>query len=130
MTESRTTTMKSFFIRLIVLPAIFISVLSCRKDDDMDLVAVTGGALSASDIELLPTGDEFALSFTSDRPWTMIIQTVPYTDWLVVDKLSGKAGTSVVELSAPINDMRRDREASLTLRANDGSYEKQVLVFQ
>lgn len=122
--------MKSFFIRLIVLPAIFISVLSCRKDDDMDLVAVTGGALSASDIELLPTGDEFALSFTSDRPWTMIIQTVPYTDWLVVDKLSGKAGTSVVELSAPINDMRRDREASLTLRANDGSYEKQVLVFQ
>ena len=86
--------MKSFFIRLIVLPAIFISVLSCRKDDDMDLVAVTGGALSASDIELLPTGDEFALSFTSDRPWTMIIQTVPYTDWLVVDKLSGKAGTA------------------------------------
>ena len=44
-----------------ILPILWVSVFSCKKDNDMDPVAVTGGALSAEIVEMSPTGDEFLL---------------------------------------------------------------------
>lgn len=114
-----------------ILPILWVSVFSCKKDNDMDPVAVTGGALSAEIVEMSPTGDEFLLSFTSDKAWTLS-QTVPddYPRWLIVDRQSGNAGTGVISLSAPLNDLRMDRETRLTFNAKDGTYATNVLVKQ
>ena len=113
-------------ILLLLIPA---AIISCKKDTAP--VAVAGGALSAENIELSPTGDEFLLTFSSDRPWTLSM-TWPdgYPEWLDIDRQSGKAGTSVVSLTADLNDLRTDRSADIVFNADDGSYHTEIHVAQ
>lgn len=116
-------------VHLILLLLIPAAIISCKKDTAP--VAVAGGALSAENIVLSPTGDEFLLTFSSDRPWTLSM-TWPdgYPEWLDIDRQSGKAGTSVVSLRADLNDLRTDRSADIVFNADDGSYHTEIHVAQ
>lgn len=117
--------------RLLMLSLIAAAAISCSKDTDMDPVSITGGALSAESVELSPTGDEFLLSFSSAKTWSLK-HTWPdmYPRWLDTDRQGGKAGTTVVRLSAGLNDLRVDRSAKISFVAVDGSFETEVSVVQ
>ena len=118
--------MKRFIIFSSVL-ALGLLFSSCDKDGSTQ-TPLNGGntVISLEDTEISCTGGSFTLAFTSDVAWTM--NNCP--DWLKVSKKSGKRGTTVIEMSAAVNETRKDRVASLTFAAQDGSFSTPFKVSQ
>lgn len=102
-------------------------ISSCAKDDTIQNSISEGNTVtSLEDTEISCTGGSFSLAFTSNVSWTL--KNCP--KWLNVSKITGKKGTTVIEMSADINATRKDRVANLVFSATDGSFETPFNVSQ
>jgi hypothetical protein len=126
MTDNNPMTMKKINAYLSVLAVSLIC--ACSKDGTtvQQPLDEGGPVTSLDDTEIICTGGEFTLAFTSNSSWEM--KNCP--DWLTVSKKSGKQGTTVISFKADINKTRAARTANITFSAKDGSFDKPFKVSQ
>lgn len=120
--------MNAKYLRLISA-AIFLCILSsCQSKDDLTQDSILEGntVLSLTDRTLLPCGSSFMVAFTADTEWQL--KNCP--NWLIVNKKSGRAGTTTIKFSASCNESRKDRNATVVFKATDGSFSSELKVSQ
>lgn len=115
---------------LIGVLALALTTHACQSKDDLTQSPIEDGetVLSIEDADVCSTGDHFAVSFTSDSPWTLDLGDSK--DWVNVSSTTGKAGTVTIQMSFKLNDTRKERKANITFSAQDGSFKKTMQVRQ
>lgn len=115
-------------LRLISAVTLLCLLSSCQSKDDLTQDSISEGntVLSLTDRTLLPCGSSFMVAFTADAEWQL--KNCP--DWLIVNKKSGRAGTTTLKFSASCNESRKDRSAVVTFKADDGSFSSDLKVSQ
>ena len=116
-----------FFILMSGLAA---ALFSCQSKDDLMQDPIEDGntVLSVGDRDILPTGDVFSVAFTANSSWSL--KNENDADWLEYKPKSGKAGTTVIKMSADCNWDGKERHANLVFHAKDGSFSTDMKLTQ
>ena len=103
-------------------------IASCQSKDDLQQSQITDGnaVLSVENRDIVSTGGSFSMAITANSTWS--VSGCP--EWLSMSKMSGKSGTTSINISAKCNETRANRAADLEFRAQDGSFTKVVKVTQ
>ena len=93
------------------------AICSCDKDKSMQQVEAGGISVSQKEVEIYPGGGNAQILLTSGESWSMTTSN----NWVEVNPKGGKAGSTLLTITADVNQDDEDRYAVLTFTNGDGS---------
>lgn len=103
------------FVYIFIAAAL--AICSCDKDKSMQQVEAGGISVSQKEVEIYPGGGNAQILLTSGESWRMTTSN----NWADVNPKSGKAGSTLITITADVNQDDEDRYAELTFTNGDGS---------
>ncbi len=115
--------MKKNLLMLFCVVAFFVS---CTTEEQEQIAASNGTAVSISSAEIPPVGGEVNFTISANVTWR--IASKP--NWINLSKTAGSSGTARIRLNADLNTDGVDRSGSIVIAASDGSWRESIEVFQ
>ena len=115
--------MKKNLLMLFCAVALFVS---CTTEEQEQIAASNGTAVSISSAEIPPVGGEVNFTISANVTWR--IASKP--NWINLSKTAGSSGTARIRLNADLNTDGEDRSGSIVIAASDGSWRESIEVFQ
>ncbi len=115
--------MKKNLLMLFCVVALFVS---CTTEEQEQIAASNGTAVSISSAEIPPVGGEVNFTISANVTWR--IASKP--NWINLSKTAGSSGTARIRLNADLNTDGEDRSGSVVIAASDGSWRESIEVFQ
>lgn len=115
--------MKKNLLMLFCVVALFVS---CTTEEQEQIAASNGTAVSISSAEIPPVGGEVNFTISANVTWR--IASKP--NWINLSKTAGSSGTARIRLNADLNTDGEDRSGSIVIAASDGSWRESIEVFQ
>ncbi len=105
-------------VKFLLLSCLFVALFSCSKSEP-DSISITNEGVGISAVEVPNNSTPLSLSINSNVPWTATLSSS--TSGFVVSPLSGKAGATVMSISAKPNNTGKDRVCDINFMAGSAT---------